>query len=492
MCGVSDDAVVRLFQPLHIMKHKTIRLKNFTDPALTAVAILSAGLLASRTMMIHAQTLPGYTDSSAASTTTTATTQDAWKLTNDQLDSLVAPIALYPDPLLSQVLVASTYPLEIIQLQQWLSRNTNLKDQALADAVKKQPWDPSIQGLVAVPDVIERCAGNIQWTTELGNAFLAQPQDVMDAIQRMRDKAQDKNVLVSNTQQTVTTQVVEGEEVIIVQQADPKVVYVPSYDPVVVYGAPAYPYPSYVYPGYVPGTALAFGVGIALGACWGDSWGYNCGWHGGDVDINVNNNYVRNSGNYNNINGGKWAHQPAHRGGAPYGRGGINGVGGGTRPGGVGGVGGAGRPGGVGGIGGAGSAGRPGGAGGIGGAGSAGKPGGAGGIGGAGSAGKPGGAGGIGGAGSAGKPGGVGGAGSAGRPSSGSGVSRPSTQPASRSSSSSIGGRSVSSGSSASRSAFSGSSHSGSAARSSSSRGGSSMRSSGGGSRGGGGGGRRR
>ena len=119
--------------------------------------------------------------------------------------------------------------------------------------MQKQPWDPSIQSLVAVPDVIERCAGNIQWTTELGNAFLAQPEDVMDAVQRMRAKAQEKNVLVSNTQQTVGTEVIEGEKVIVVQQANPKVVYVPSYDPVVVYGAPAYPYPSYVYPGYVPG-----------------------------------------------------------------------------------------------------------------------------------------------------------------------------------------------------------------------------------------------
>ena len=440
------------------MKPRTLRSSFLSQPFRAALAILWV-----------ASILPGYGQTAPATTATTNSgPQEAWRLPNEQLDSLVAPIALYPDPLLSQTLVASTYPLEIIQLQQWLERNQGLKDKALVDAVQKQNWDPSIQAMVAVPDVIERMAGNIQWTTELGNAFLAQPEDVMAAVQRMRAKAQETNVLVSNTQQTVATQVVEGsKEVIVIQQADPKVVYVPSYDPVVVYGPPVYPYPSYVYPGYVPGTGLAFGMGIALGVAWGNGWGYNCGWHGGDVDINVNNNYVRNYNNVNNIsnvNGGKWAHQPAHRGGAPYGRGGIKGVGGGTRPGGVGGVGGAGRPGGVGGIGGVGGAGRPGGAGGIGGVGGAGRPGGAGGISGPGGAGRPGGV-------------------------SGGGA-RPSTQPASRPSSSSIGGRSVSSGASTSRSAFGGSSSSGSAARASSSRGSSSMRSSGGGSRGGGGGGR--
>jgi hypothetical protein len=446
-----------------------------------------------------ASLVPGSGQTAPAATVTTNTgPQEAWRLPNDQLDSLVAPIALFPDPLLSQTLVASTYPLEIIQLQQWLSRNKGLKDQALADAVKKQNWDPSVQAMVAVPDVIVRLSENIQWTTELGNAFLAQPEDVMDAVQRMRAKAQETNVLVSNTQQTVGTEVVEGEKVIVIQQADPKVVYVPSYDPVVVYGPPVYPYPSYVYPGYVPGTGLAFTAGIILGAAWGGGWGYNCGWHGGDVDINVNNNYVRNYNNVNNIsnvNGGKWAHQPAHRGGAPYGPGGVGGVGGGTRPGGVGGFGGVG---GLGGLGGVGGAGRPGGVGGLGGVGGAGRPGGVGGPGGAGGAGRPGGVSGVGGAG---KPGGVGGVSGAGRPGGAGGVggaskpggisggaTRPSTQPAARPSSSSIGGRNVSSGSSASKSAFGSSSYGGNAARTSSSRGSSSMGRSSGPSRGGGGG----
>src|SRR6476646_3768263 len=124
---------------------------------------------------------------------------EAVKIPAEQLDSLVAPIALYPDSLLSQTLVASTYPLEIIQLHQWLQRNAGLvKDQKrLGEAVKNQPWDPSVQAMAAMPDLVKRLADDIQWTTDLGNAFLAQQSDVMNAVQRMRDKAKDKGALVS-------------------------------------------------------------------------------------------------------------------------------------------------------------------------------------------------------------------------------------------------------------------------------------------------------
>src|SRR6266404_8497933 len=163
----------------------------------------------------------------------------------DQLDSLVAPIALYPDPLLAQTLAASTYPLELIQLQQWLAKNPGLKDKALADTVAKQTWDPSIQAMAALPDVVKRLADDIQWTTDLGNAFLAQQSGVMDAVKRMRAKAQGKGTLKTSAQQTVQTQAVDGgKQVIEIQQANPDVVYVPSYDLVVVYGPPppAYPY----------------------------------------------------------------------------------------------------------------------------------------------------------------------------------------------------------------------------------------------------------
>ena len=212
----------------------------------------------------------------------------AVKIPTEQLESLVAPIALYPDNLLSQTLVASTYPLEIVQLQQWLERNPNLlKDQKkLADAVKKQPWDPSIQAMAALPDVVKRLSDDIQWTTDLGNAFLAQQKDVMDAIQRMRNKAQDTGALASNQQQKVETQTIESKEVIVIQQASPEVVYVPSYNPTVVYGAPVYPYPPIYYPpstgAVIAASAISFGVGMAMGAAWGGGWGWGCGWGGGD------------------------------------------------------------------------------------------------------------------------------------------------------------------------------------------------------------------
>ncbi|MGA2372779.1 MAG: DUF3300 domain-containing protein [Candidatus Korobacteraceae bacterium] len=255
------------------------------------------------------------------------------QLPPDQLDSLVAPIALYPDPLLSQTLVASTYPLEVVQLQQWLAQHKDLKDKALADAVLKQDWDPSIQSLAALPDVVKLLAENIKWTTDLGNAFLAQQNQVMDAVQRMRKKAQDAGNLKSSEQQKVETKVVESKQVIVVEQANPEVVYVPSYNPTVVYGAPAYAYPPIAYPPpgyYAAGMAISFGVGIAMGAAWGGGWGYGCGWGGNNnVYVNHNNNFVNNSNRQNinnanrNVNRGgagnsNWQHNPQHRGGAPY------------------------------------------------------------------------------------------------------------------------------------------------------------------------------
>jgi hypothetical protein len=246
---------------------------------------------------------------------------EAPKIPNDQLDSLVAPIALYPDPLLAQILAASTYPLEIVQLEQWLKRNPNLKDKALADGVAKEPWDPSVQAMAVFPDVVTRLSGNVAWATNLGNAFLAQQQDVMDAIQRMRAKAQKKGTLETTAQQKVETKTVEGgQEAIVIEPAKSQYVYVPSYDPAVVYGPSDYPYPAYYYPGYVPGAGLAFGSALILGAAWANNWG-NCNWGHGDITINNNNNFNRN--NVNNINrgqqSGKWQHNAQHRGGAPYG-----------------------------------------------------------------------------------------------------------------------------------------------------------------------------
>jgi hypothetical protein len=258
------------------------------------------------------------------------------KIPADQLDSLVAPIALYPDALLSQTLVASTYPLEVVQLKQWLDQHKDLKGKALADAAEKQDWDPSIQALAALPDLVKQLADNIKWTTDLGNAFLAQQSDVMDAVQRMRKKAEAAGNLKSTEQQKVETKVVESKQVVIIEQASPEVVYVPSYNPTVVYGAPVYPYPPIAYPPpgyYAAGMAISFGVGVAMGAFWSGGAGWGCGWGGNNnVTINNNNNFVNNSNrqNLNNANRGNrastqpargnsnWQHNPRHRGGAPY------------------------------------------------------------------------------------------------------------------------------------------------------------------------------
>ena len=253
----------------------------------------------------------------------TTTTSSAPRIPNDQLDSLVAPIALYPDPLLAQVLAAATYPLEIIQLQQWLTKHPDLKGEALAAAVEKENWDPAVQGLAALPDVVKRLGDDIKWTNDLGNAFLAQQSDVMDAVQRMRKKASDTGNLKTTEQQKVTTQVVQTKEVIVIQQANPQVIYVPAYNPVVVYGPPIYPYPPIYYPPpgyYAAGVAIGFGVGIAMGAFRGGGWGYGPRWGYGSVNINVNNRYVNHYNRYNSVNryGGSWNHNPAHRGGAPY------------------------------------------------------------------------------------------------------------------------------------------------------------------------------
>ncbi len=260
------------------------------------------------------QSLAVAQQSPPATATTAAATDQAPKISNAQLDSLVAPIALFPDELLAQTLAASTYPLEMIQLQQWIDKNKSLKDKALSDAVAKQPWDPSVQAMAAFPDVIQRLAGNIQWTTDLGNAFLAQQSDVMDAVQRMRAKAEGKGTLKTSAQQKVESKNEGGKDVIVIEQADPQVVYVPSYDPVVVYGEPEYPYYPYEYPGYYPGMGLAWGAGLALGAAWGGGWGWGCGWGNGDVNVNWNNKYVNHYNQANNINrgqGNNWQHHPA-------------------------------------------------------------------------------------------------------------------------------------------------------------------------------------
>jgi hypothetical protein len=257
-------------------------------------------------------------------------TQSQATLTPGQLDSLVAPIALYPDPILSQMLVASTYPLEIVEAGRWVKQNPNLQGKALTEAAAKQPWDASVQALVGLPQALQKLDQDVNWTSELGNAFLAQQADVMAAIQRMRHRAADAGVLQSNQQQTISTTTENDQSFIEIQPASPQVVYVPTYNPETVWGPPPdyYPYPALYYPPVSTGAAIAagaisFGTGIALGAIWGggggwNNWGWNAGW--GHNNVVINNNFI-NSNRLNRVNvanGNNWVHNPAHRDGVPY------------------------------------------------------------------------------------------------------------------------------------------------------------------------------
>ena len=256
------------------MKTKLYRPTFNSHPAKGRVALLFVALLAFGDLAVFALQEPKPAPAAEQQE------QDAPKIPNDQLDSLVAPIALYPDPLLSQVLVASTYPLEIVQLHQWLEqRGSFMNDKAVAEAVQKQDWDPSIRAMAVLPEVVKRLSDNIKWTSDLGNAFLAQQGDVMDAVQRMRAKAKNAGNLKSNEQMKVETREVESKTVVVIEQSNPEVVYVPSYNPTVVWGAMYYPYPPIYYPaaGYYAGAAIGFGVGVAIGAAWGGGGGQGRG-----------------------------------------------------------------------------------------------------------------------------------------------------------------------------------------------------------------------
>ena len=252
----------------------------------------------------------------------TAPAQADQLLKPEQLDALVAPIALYPDTLLAEILMASTYPLEVVEADRWAEANKNLKGDALKAAVDKQSWDDSVKSLVATPSVLDMMSTKLDWTQALGNAVLAQQPDVMDAVQRLRAKAEANNKLMSTPQQTVSTQQQDGQQAIVIAPTDPDTIYVPYYDPSVVYGPWPYPaYPPYYWPapGYIAGgiiaTGIAFGAGYALGR-WvsgGYRWGGGLNW--GNRNININR-----SVNINNINArnNNWTHNPVHRQGVRY------------------------------------------------------------------------------------------------------------------------------------------------------------------------------
>lgn len=246
-------------------------------------------------------------------------------LNPEQLQDLVAPIALYPDTLLSQILVASTYPIEVVEAQQWLQQNRNLKGQALMDAARQQNWDPSIQALVAFPDVLTRLNQDIRWTTDLGNAFLAQQADVMNAVQQLRMKAQAAGKLQSTPQLNVSTETQNGQTAITIAPPDPGVVYVPNYNPAWVWGPPVFGYyPPLIYPGidvgfgFFPGIDLGFYFGGGWGLWGGFGWGWGPNWFGGSIILNANFFHRYGFNDYHRGFGNVWEHNPAHRLGVPY------------------------------------------------------------------------------------------------------------------------------------------------------------------------------
>jgi len=247
----------------------------------------------------------------------------------EELDQLLAPIALYPDSLLAQIFMASTYPLEVVQAGRWVEQNESLTGDDLTAALEQQNWDPSVKSLVNFPQVLEMMNAKLDWTQKLGDAFLAQQKDVMDTVQNLRNKAEAEGNLKTNQEQKV---IVEKEtQTIIIEPSNPQIVYVPTYNPTVVYGRWWYPaYTPYYYypPGYVAGATLfSFGVGVAVGAAWGYAWG-RCRWGRGDVNININRNTNINTkidrkkyaDKVSAGGGGKgsWKHNPEHRKGVSY------------------------------------------------------------------------------------------------------------------------------------------------------------------------------
>ncbi len=291
----------------------------------------------------------------------------AWK--PEELEGLLAPVALYPDPLLGQVLVAATYPLELVEARQWLKKHPDLKGKELTRAAARKDWDASVQALVAFPEVLDRLTENVRWTTDLGNAFLEQEKDVMDAVQRLRREARESGKLKSTREQNVTTRVVETERVIEIVPADPKIIYVPVYNPALIWGEPAcYGYPALYYPARLTAADLwvGFGVGVTLGAlfsdwdywycgfpgwgwswgwgwpywgwggsfCWNwgygwgwghgwHSWGWGCGW-GRHAGVYCNGGFHHRYGygygrhSYGHGSNGHWQHNSYHRGSVPY------------------------------------------------------------------------------------------------------------------------------------------------------------------------------
>jgi uncharacterized membrane protein YgcG len=279
------------------------------------VSLLSLALL----FAAWPQNLPAYQDAQAPNQP--AQQQQYAQQTPEELQQLVAPIALYPDSLVAQILAASAFPEQVVEADRWVQAHPELKGDALGQAVDQQPWDPSVKALTAFPSVLGNMDKNLSWTSSLGDAYYNQQQDVMDAVQVMRQRAQEAGNLKTTPQQTVTAQ----GSTIIIEPAEPDVVYVPAYDPWLVYGGPIVAWPGwYPYPGiWYGGPYLSFGVGFGIGFFGGYGWGWHhwgSDWHNHAVIYNHNRYYSRSNTFYNRNN---YYRGGGERGGVNYGRGGA-------------------------------------------------------------------------------------------------------------------------------------------------------------------------
>jgi hypothetical protein len=239
-------------------------------------------------------------------------------LTTNELDALVAPVALYPDTLLAELLMASTYPLEVVQADRWLRGNKQLEDAALKGEADKQPWESSVKSLVGTPAVLEMMSRQLDWTEKLGNAVLAQQADVMAAIQRLRLKAYDNRKLTSTKEQAVSVSQADERRLVTIAPATANVISVPYYNPAIVYAPWPYPEDDPYYfgtPDYIPAglvaSGVAFGAGYLLGR-WttgGNYWGGGISWDKGDINIDrpIRGDHVSH-----------WQHNTGHRRGVRY------------------------------------------------------------------------------------------------------------------------------------------------------------------------------
>jgi hypothetical protein len=273
--------------------------------------LLALAIIVATSFGAAAQQQPATAPPPAAPPAAAAAQPDQNLLKPEQLEALVAPIALYPDELLANMLAAATYPLEVVEADRWIKEKKNLKGDALKAEVDKKSWDDSVKALAATPSVLDMMSDKLDWTKSLGDAMLAQQAELMDAIQRLREKAKANNKLSSNKRQKVTVKQQESKQVIVIEPTDPDTIYVPYYEPATVYGAwPYADYPPYYfgYPSYigagVVAAGIAFGAAWAIGR-WGNYWGGGCNWGNRNVYVNHRTTNV-------------WNHNAAHRQGVRY------------------------------------------------------------------------------------------------------------------------------------------------------------------------------